>query len=603
MLNVLRFKSFTKPFPVPPRINSKRQVFIMNCKWIFPFTILIGLVIVFFLFPSEGLAVEYSITNVKIDAYLQENGRVEVKERHTYSFDGDFNGITRELIPKEGSSITKFQAFENGKALRIEKENDLYRVYRKGSDETITVDLTYSIENGIDVYTDVAEFYWPFFDERNESTYEKLSVTIHPPKPTKEVIAFGYDEAFKTENIKSDGSVLFQYGEVPAGENGDIRVAYDAALFPSAPITSNTPMKEEILKSQQELLDETAATAAMQEKLSTIAKIAIPIFAIILFFLILKTFFMARFNRADVERELESYQSPLIPEQTMSLPATILYTNGSFSPAEAMAAALMDLVRKGHVRKTENNHFMIGEPIQKGLKHEQILLKFLFNEVGSNGEFSFKDLSAYTKVKKNHVKYQSNQTEWAKAVNAEIKNQELYKNTNKYRLVIGLSSLVLLPFLILFPIYNLFPWFAGTIVLFFTVIIYACFYKPKTSKGLKISYEWNRVRRMLKDANESVWKSLTEDEKMRSYIYGIGIKDKNIRENNQQFINNFELPIINTDYQHGIYYPADMHTIAYFGPLASTHFHSANQTTRSSGNSSSSSGGGVGGGGGGSGAF
>lgn len=195
------------------------------------------------LLPNVGYAVDFSITEVRIDAFLKEDGRVEVEESHTYSFDGEFNGITREIVPKAGTEITQFEATENGKQLRIEKEEDIYKIHRKGEDETVTVTLSYTIENGVDVYSDVAEFYWPFFDDRNESSYGEMTILVHPPKETGEVIAFGYDVAFDKEEVLADGSVLFQLGEVPSGENGDIRVAYDASLFPSASIAADKPMK------------------------------------------------------------------------------------------------------------------------------------------------------------------------------------------------------------------------------------------------------------------------------------------------------------------------------------------------------------------------
>ena len=105
----------------------------------------------FFLFPSQSLAVDYSITDVKIDAFLQEDGNVQVKETHTYDFFGEFNGITREIIPKNGTSITGFKATENETPLRIEKKNDLYLIHRKGVYEKITIQLRYTIENGVDL--------------------------------------------------------------------------------------------------------------------------------------------------------------------------------------------------------------------------------------------------------------------------------------------------------------------------------------------------------------------------------------------------------------------------------------------------------------------
>ena len=49
------------------------------------------------LFPNQAFAVDYTITEVKIDAYLQENGDVHVQETFTYKFEGNFNGITRDM--------------------------------------------------------------------------------------------------------------------------------------------------------------------------------------------------------------------------------------------------------------------------------------------------------------------------------------------------------------------------------------------------------------------------------------------------------------------------------------------------------------------------
>ncbi len=367
-------------------MNQLRRKLVLLCFAIISF---------FFLFPSQSLAVDYSITDVKIDAFLQENGDVQVKETHTYDFIGEFNGITREIIPKKGTSITEFKATENENPLRIEKKNDLYLIHRKGTDETITIQLKYSIENGVDLYSDIADFYWPFFDERNESTYENLQVTVHPPKETVPIVAFGYDEAFKTEKIQPDGSVLFQFGEVPYEKNGDIRVGYDTALFPGATLKSNEPMKDEILRTKQDLLDEAQAAAERKEKLSNIAKVGISVYTILLLFLMISTWIKSRMKKAAVQRETS--HTFFIPKQIMSLPATILYTSGAYLPAETMAAGLMDLVRKGYMKKTEENHFKMENHLEKPLKHERILLDFLFKKVGANGEFSFDDLSKYTK--------------------------------------------------------------------------------------------------------------------------------------------------------------------------------------------------------------
>ncbi|WP_369809880.1 DUF2207 domain-containing protein [Gracilibacillus caseinilyticus] len=121
--------------------------------------ILLAILVSMFALPGHVFAVDYSIENTEINAYLQKNGDVEVTEQHTYQFEDEFNGITRTLIPKEKTQIIDFQALENNTSLHEEQEKNLYKIYRSGSDQEVTVDLSYTITNGVEVYTDLAQFY------------------------------------------------------------------------------------------------------------------------------------------------------------------------------------------------------------------------------------------------------------------------------------------------------------------------------------------------------------------------------------------------------------------------------------------------------------
>jgi uncharacterized membrane protein len=553
------------------------------------------LLVLLFVFPHQSLAVEFSITNVKIDATLQNNGNVEVEETHTYDFDREFNGITREVVPKEGASISQFTATENGKNLRIEKEDDLYKVHRKGEDETITVKLHYTIENGIEVYQDVAQFYWPFFDDRNDSSYEDLSITIHPPVSTDDVIAFGYDEAFTIQTIQENGSVLFKLGYVPSNTNADIRVAYPSSLFPNAPLTADKPMKEDILKAEQELLKQAESDAKTKETLSTISSIGLPSFAIILFLLMLRDWLRARAMRNDFMREGATSLS--VPKQIMSLPATIYFTNNNYLQPKAMGAALLDLVRKGFVTKVADDQFQRIRS-KSPLNHENTLMELLFDKIGANHIFSLDDLTTYTKNTKNHIKYNTYQTEWRQAVKQEVDSHSLYENKTTYRLLIGFSSILLLPFIFFFLIYGLFFSFIVTVLLVITVIIYASVYRQKTLEGARIAYDWKQFKVRFKDLSQTEWEKWSEDDRMRAYIYGLGISSKEIDRKHDQLIEALT-PTGNDYVDDGSFF-----SIIYIGPYASSSFHSAYQSSLSSGgDSGGGSSGGTGGGGGGSGAF
>lgn len=550
------------------------------------------MVALLFIFPQQSLAVEFSITKVKIDAFLQTDGTVKVEETHTYEFEGDFNGITREVIPKEGAGITEFSADENRNSLRVEEEDGLYKIHRKGEDESITVTLHYLIENGIEIYKDVAQFYWPFFDSRNESTYENLSITIHPPDAPEDVIAFGYDEAFHTEKIQEDGSVRFQLGEVPSGTNGDIRVAYNRELFPAATQTSDKMMKAEIIEAENELLAQAEADAAAKERLSTIAAIGIPAFSSILLLLMMGNWLKARIKRADLLRE-GGLEFLTLPKQIMSLPATIYFSNHKYLPPQAMAAAFLDLIRQGYVSKTSDDDYQRTGRTSP-LKHENVLMKWLFGKIGKGNRFNFADLSTFTKFKKNHSNYQKFQVEWRQAVKEEFDSHQFYEKKTKFRLLLGLSSIILLPFGILFLIYELLGAFFAVLLLFITVIIYAIAYRPKTLEGTRMAFEWKEFKKRFREIPQEEWEQWSEDDRMRAYIYCLGISDKTVRKKNDELVEAF------TPYQEN----TTAYTIIYASSYANSSFHSANETTSISSNSSgsSSSSGGTGGGGG-SGAF
>ncbi|MCC3358546.1 DUF2207 domain-containing protein [Bacillus sp. REN16] len=560
---------------------------------------LIFVIVFLFIFPMQGFAVDYWINDVKMDAYLQDDGIVKVTETHTYEFDGEFNGITRTVIPKKGSSIKDFSATENGKELRVEKEEDFYKIHRKGKDETITVTLAYTIQNGVEIFEDVAQFYWPFFDNRNESTYENLVITVHPPQPTSDVVAFGYDEAFQKETVQSDGSVIFHIGEVPNETNGDIRVAYDVGLFSGANyVTADKPMKEEILSDKNELLIKAQERAETKKVLSKVAMILVPIFSLIVLIMIVRNRMEGRAKLNAVKQEM--INPGALPKQVLSLPATIFYTNSNFiQQGPGMAAALLDLVRMKMVKHVAEERFeLVNQDL--ALPHEKILIEWLFEKIGHNGEFSLSDLKTYS-IKKNSDKYTGFQMKWGEAVRNEVKEQQFYEDKTKFKLILGFLGIVLVPFLFLFPMYELFAWFVLTLILFGGIIVYLIAYRPKNSEGLRIFHEWLMFKESYKALSPDEWKKWSEDDQMRAYIYGLGSGDKGMMKQNEDLVFAFNKPYY---YESAGFYPYSVYSFGYVGPNASAQFESANESIGTgSSTSSSSSGGGTGGGGGGSGAF
>lgn len=555
-------------------------------------TLFLAILVGVSLFPLHALAVDFTINETDIDAYLLEDGNVKVTEFHTYEFDGKFNGITRSLIPKKGTSITDFAASENGTSLEVERDDDTYKVFRSGKNETVTIELSYLIQDGVEVYEDMAQFYWPFFDTSNESDYENFTVTIHPPKMTTDVIAYGLDEAYKTENIDSDGTVVFKMGLVDSGKNGDIRVAYDNALFSAAPMHDGT-MRDEMMREEQKLADKEAAFLARQETLRNLAPYVTTVFG--LYLLLLLVYGGRKEEMAKREAEHQYHKVSLVPKEMMSMPATILYFRNQVAEhGDMLTAAMMDLVRKGNIEQRENDTFYLVHE-NTDLEHETLIMDLLFKKIGENRIFSFDQLEKYTKKTTNQETFYKALVEYKQLLKEEIKSHRLLNKHIKPRWITGLISLLLLSLIILFGVHELYMWLVFNLIVLGGLLLFVLVFQTRTVKGQLISLQWQQFKEDFNDLQSSSWYTLPKDDKERALIFSAGLKDKKLQEKNKYFIESNAVGQPDST--------ANLLALLTLSSTANTSFSSATRTVAQSVNSSSSSGTGVGGGGGGSGAF
>lgn len=543
-----------------------------------------------FLFPVHAFAVDYSIEEMNINAELQEDGNVQVTEKQTYKFKSKFKGITRTLIPKEGTDIVDVEAREDNEVLKVEQDGNEYDIHRKGKKETIIIEVTYLIENGVSVYSDVAEFYWPFFDTGNESDYKQFYVTIRPPQSTTDVIAFGYDLAFEKAEVKQNGDVEFDLGHISSGKKGDIRVAYDAALFPGAQVTENVPMRGKIEAEQEELKNEQIVFEKRQNNLNKIAPYIIGILALIFIGLLIFAYQKKQAITNEVNRK---YPLPyFVPEEEMSLPATIFYRKSDMVQPEVLTAALMDLIRKGYVEETHDDSFKVVNR-NTTHEHELVLINWLFDEIGHEGIFKTEDVEKYTEVEENQETYQEDYLKWQKAIKEEKRTYDLFSKNTKTRLITGAIGLLVIPIIIYFAIYELFMYMAFGIILAVGFFAFSTFYKTRTVLGAKITRDWEVFQEKYPEMADKEWDELMTDDQKRAIIYGVGINDKKIEEKNKELL---------------MRYPEESHSLSSpvyfltFGTLASSSFNNA-ETTSAASSSAAGGGTGVGGGGGGSGAF
>jgi len=556
----------------------------MTGKKILPY--LLAFVLVLLLLPTQAFAVDFEITEVRIDAQLNEDGTAEVTEQFTYEFEDDFNGITRSLIPKQGTAIENFSASENGNALKVESEDGLYKVYRSGeAGDTVEVELSYQIAGAVEKFEDGAQFYWPFFDESNESEYGDMTIRVIPPAPAANVQALGYGKTYGTEMITNDGSVLFELGSVPAGENADIRAIFEPELFPSLTAQDGT-VRNDLAQDREQLENEAAIFAQNQQTARNFGIPAIVIAGALLLAGILLAWFRAFQRKQNIRKTPYEF---FVPKESMSIPALLHFTNSSSLSPNTISAAIMDLMRKGSIRQLSEDHFeLINQNTDHA--HEDALIGLLFDDIGNGQEFTLEQVEAFTKEEANHATYNEAMAYWSKGISDEVKAKSFYEKQPIVRLIAGILGALFIGLAIYTGIYELFPWMVASIFLAMFALGFAIGYSPITHEGHVLRYNWRHLKDAMEQLPSEQWDSLTKDEKQRAYAYLLGSDPKTAERKASVFT------AAGTEAEATSFIMNPVFMTAIFVSAAST-------TSASASGGVAGTGAGVGGGGGGSGAF
>lgn len=229
----------------------------------------------------------FSIDEVTIDAQIQEDGSISVRELFTYTFNGSYEGMTRAIESDEKN----FEAYltedkdplvstENLTSLETEEDDDTYKIFSDSTDETKSVLYRYKIEGSIKKYTDVADLKYAFFDDSNETDLNNLTINIHPPEGTNEENQHFFLHKDETGNLTSgDNGIQYHNSHFEAGSNSQIRFVFPSNQLNNMELTSDKRMNDTILSEEQELAERSENLEANMANITPIVLILLGILA------------------------------------------------------------------------------------------------------------------------------------------------------------------------------------------------------------------------------------------------------------------------------------------------------------------------------------
>lgn len=609
-----------------------------------------------FFVPTLVNAANVEVTDFLVDAYILENGDVEVHE--LVVADGTFNWFERDLLYAnsalvDGDSLannsiynasditnvtikaksvdnvsfdtfqdTDFNSFSlvsygmdgdyNEYTLSPLTLGYRYRIYYYTNNSKTAFYIKYTIKDAVVLHEDVAELYWTFIPDGFENTLNNVEIQVHLPgsDPSDLFRVWAHGNLDGEIDFSSDRGVYATISEVLTGESVDIRLTFNPDLV-NVDVTKQSHMEalDNIIEVETERADVANALRATLRSKRNVAVVLSWI--LIASTLGLAIFIFLKYGKSPKSSYYSKYNREFIDDYNVEV---IDYLMKRQITPNALSASIMNLIYKKNIsvnemateKKKEHDYEFTLENLDNLNDSEHILVEFLFDKVGvgklnekNQKKFTTIDLKNYANGTKTCNTFINSYTKWKNNVLQKGKEQ-LFFETSDVPKILGIIILFVSIFLLMYIISNRIDYIPSYIAIILAIIffIYSLAVYKKTQKGSEHYARWNAFKNFLNDFGAFDIKELPEIILWERYlvyatIFGLA---ETVEKSMNVRINEMDVSALGYDY-----YPT--FTYIHISPMIHTSFNNAinsayNRQAANYANthSSSSSGGGFGGG-------
>lgn len=608
-------------------------------------------IVSFLIIPLSVLGAEYDIKHFYIDANIKTNGDMEVLELIVLK--GTFNGYERDLFYKSGSGNYNASNIENlsisaknvdsvsfdtfnesfpqftlvssasngdrGKYILTSYDDGLRaRMYYSTNNKSTAFLIKYTLKDVGIMHGDTTEFYWNFL-KNFEDRIEDLKIRVNFPSIIEQENFHWWFHGPLTGNSNivnvsnAYTSVLGKVKKVNAYESVDFRVLLPNSMFNSNEFSKidSEYVKENIINNEDDIVRSDI------EKIKRDRTIFYTFIGASLFYYIfLIVMWIIAYQKYDKERKPKfnlEYNREFIDDYNVEVIDYLFHTSIT---SNAMSASIMNMIYKKNieVEKMEGkNNYKFSLKNRDNLNNtENTLVDFLFNRVGSNNEFTTKELKKYASSTKTCNEFMNSYTNWQRSVILDAKQEGFYDKLGG-RFTLGFITLFVACIItFIASVLNVSSILVTSLpIASFIFIIYLCLIKRKSEKGIEHYAKWKAFKKFLEDFGTFKTKELPEIilwERYLVYATIFGLADKVEKAMNVKIK---EIELSDSTYYHNNYvYVHDLHLSHVVNDSINSAYRGAQNTiSRESVNASGgsfgghgggfSSGGGFGGGGGG----
>ncbi|MBR5954514.1 MAG: DUF2207 domain-containing protein [Methanobrevibacter sp.] len=230
---------------------------------------------------------DYSIIDALIDLTVHEDGLLHVNESYTYSFDGTFNGVYRDIPLKDGESIENLEVSLEGAYGNYEVSDDNgkkhIKVYlwadeahtQKIHDQNVKVTYSYDMKNVVTLFNDVGSLQYKLWGEDWDTNVERLTANIHLPGD-KDIIYYLNPEYYNLSDSISGNTINVVTKNIPKDKFYELQVLMPLGDFTNASYAKhvNSDGKDQIMQKQADYKGSTSFWGNVFKMLSAICVIS-----------------------------------------------------------------------------------------------------------------------------------------------------------------------------------------------------------------------------------------------------------------------------------------------------------------------------------------
>ncbi len=481
--------------------------------------IILTLILILVLIPTNIFADNsLRISKWTVDSTLLENGDLSITEDITFRFNGSFNGVYRDIVLHKTDGIKDLSIFEMISGEEIEytldpkakkgdnrvynmdlKENDAnIMIFSPSKNKSKTFRIKYIINNVATKHKDIGELYYKFLGEENETIIDYFSATIKLPNFEKNMIKiFGHGPLNGKIHFIEGDLIKLEVTDVSPNSYIEARTLFPLDYIPNSTNTGNRNL-ESIIGEEISYEKEIAATAQKKEKIkNTFNNISLGVAALGVFII------GFLFNRFRSDLSIYENMDSIYPKDIS--PAELSLFMNQVVNSRAILATLFDLARRGYIAvdeleiKTQNKRRKIKaeekdfifiknkEDVKKLLEHEEFLMNWIFNDIGTGTEESTLDIENYRK--KSLSNFSKAQSTWFKKVQKQLKSRNYHDPKGKNSGIFLMIFNFLIFLLGIFAIINNALYRVGLIILSIILFIYGIFLFTRKSDEGKIQYD------------------------------------------------------------------------------------------------------------------